>query len=144
MDEAMTPPTARHDLVELLGTVSRAMTREPGGGIAGGAGERRARHPGRVRGKAGALVVQGGRVVGVVTIPTWSVAGHRPSTRAGFLRPNHETRDWSVADVMTETAVVASAGEPLVAAVLRMDEARVDRLPVVEPEGRPIGILARG
>jgi CBS domain-containing protein len=44
---------------------------------------------------------------------------------------------------MTETAVVASPGESLVDAVLRMDESRVGRLPVVDPDGRPIGILAR-
>jgi CBS-domain-containing membrane protein len=90
-----------------------------------------------------APVVHGGRVVGVVT--TADLVGRRTSAQdtGPFLRPHHEARDWSVADVMTETAVMASPGEPLVAAILRMDEARVDRLPVVDPDGRAIGILAR-
>jgi len=44
MDEAMAL-TAWHDFVELLGTVQRGDDREPGGGVAGGADERRARHP---------------------------------------------------------------------------------------------------
>jgi len=90
-----------------------------------------------------APVVHGGRVVGVVT--TADLVGRRTSAQdtGPFLRPHHEARDWSVADVMTETAVMASPGEPLVAAILRMDEARVDRLPVVDPDGRPIGILTR-
>ena len=42
MDKALTPPRARHDLVQLLATVNRAMTQKPGGGVPGGAGERRA------------------------------------------------------------------------------------------------------
>ena len=90
-----------------------------------------------------APVVHGGRVVGVVT--TADLVGRRTSAQdtGPFLRPHHEARDWSVVDVMTETAVMASPGEPLVAAILRMDEARVDRLPLIDPDGRPIGIHAR-
>ena len=70
-----------------------------------------------------APVVHGGRVVGVVT--TADLVGRRTSAQdtGPFLRPHHEARDWSVVDVMTETAVMASPGEPLVAAILRMDEA---------------------
>ena len=142
MDQAMTPQTARHDLVELLGTVNRAMTESPVA-VSPGAPVSVALAILEERGVGGAPVVHGGRVVGVVTIS--DLVGRRtPAQHTGpFLRPHHEARDWSVADVMTETAVVASPGEPLVAAVLRMDEARVDRLPVVDPDGRPIGILAR-
>ena len=142
MDKAMMPPTARHDLVELLGTVSRAMTQSPVA-VSPEAPVSVALAILEERAVGGAPVVQGGRVVGVVTIADL-VGGRTSAQHTGPpLRPNHEARDWSVADVMTETAVVASAGEPLVAAVLRMDEARVDRIPVVGPDGRPIGILAR-
>jgi len=142
MDMAVTPPTAGHDLVALLGTVDEAMTESPVAvspeapvSVALGILDER-----RV---GGAPVVHAGRVVGVVTIA--DLVGRRTSAQqtGPFLRPHHEARDWSVADVMSETAVVASPGEPLVAAILRMDEARVDRLPVVDPDGRPIGILAR-
>jgi CBS domain-containing protein len=44
---------------------------------------------------------------------------------------------------MTKSAVTASADEPLVEAVVRMAKARIDRLPVVDRDGRPVGILAR-
>jgi CBS domain-containing protein len=142
MDNAMTPATAGHDLVELLGRVDEAMTESPVA-VSPEAPVSVALAILDKRRVGGAPVVHGGRVVGVVTIT--DLVGRRASAQqtGPFLRPQHEARDWSVADVMTETAVVASPGEPLVAAVLRMDEARVDRLPVVDPDGRAIGILAR-
>jgi CBS domain-containing protein len=143
MDKAMTPPTAGHDLVELLGTVSEAMTENPVA-VSPEAPVSVALAILDERRVGGAPVVHGGRVVGVVTIT--DLVGRRTSAQhtGPFLRPHHEARDWSVADVMTETAVVASPGEPLVDAVLTMDEAGVDRLPVVGPDDRPVGILARG
>lgn len=141
-DKAVPPPTARDDLVELLGIVNEAMTEsvvevspEAPVSVALAILDRH-----RV---GGAPVVHAGRVVGVVTIP--DLVGRRTSAQhtGPFLRPDHEAREWSVADVMSEIAMVASPGEPLVAAVLRMGEARVDRLPVMNPNGRPIGILTR-
>ena len=79
-DKAVPPPTARDDLVELLGIVNEAMTEsvvevspEAPVSVALAILDRH-----RV---GGAPVVHAGRVVGVVTIPTWSVAGHRHSTR---------------------------------------------------------------
>jgi CBS domain-containing protein len=142
MDRAMTPSTARHDLIELLGTVDRAMTKSlvvlsPEAPVSVALAIL------HEHGVGGAPVVHGGRVVGIVT--GTDLVGRRISAQhtGPFLRPHHEARDWTVADVMTETAVVASPGESLVDAVLRMDESRVGRLPVVDPDGRPIGILAR-
>jgi len=44
---------------------------------------------------------------------------------------------------MTESPLTASSDEPLVDAVVRMARARIDRLPVVDHDGRSIGILAR-
>jgi CBS domain-containing protein len=142
MDRAMTRSTARHDLIELLGTVDRAMTKSlvvlsPEAPVSVALAIL------HEHGVGGAPVVHGGRVVGVVT--GTDLVGRRISAQhtGPFMRPQHEARDWTVADVMTETAVVASPGESLVDAVLRMDESRVGRLPVVDPDGRPIGILAR-
>jgi CBS domain-containing protein len=39
--------------------------------------------------------------------------------------------------------VTASPDEPLIEAVVRMARARIDRLPVVDRDGRPVGIVAR-
>jgi CBS domain-containing protein len=44
---------------------------------------------------------------------------------------------------MSESVVVAGAEEPLVEAAIKMDDRGVDRLPVVDVDGRPVGILAR-
>jgi CBS domain-containing protein len=44
---------------------------------------------------------------------------------------------------MSKSVCVATADEPLVEAVIEMDDRGVDRLPVVDADGRPVGILAR-
>ena len=44
---------------------------------------------------------------------------------------------------MSHTVIVASPDEPLGAAVVKMDDAGVDRLPLVDDDGRPVGIVAR-
>ncbi|HZD01780.1 MAG TPA: CBS domain-containing protein [Actinomycetes bacterium] len=44
---------------------------------------------------------------------------------------------------MTVEPVVVAAEQPLVEAALLMDERRVNRLPVVDGQGRPVGISAR-
>jgi CBS domain-containing protein len=94
-------------------------------------------------GVGGAPVVDHERVEGVVTIS--DLEAPRPYAReTGPLhRPHSGGSEWQVRDVMTESAVTASPEEPLVEAVVRMARARVDRLPVVDRDGRPIGIVAR-
>jgi CBS domain-containing protein len=94
-------------------------------------------------GVGGAPVVDHERVDGVVTIS--DLAAPRPyALETGpFHRPHGGGSEWHVRDVMTESPVTASPEEPLVEAVVRMARARVDRLPVVDRDGRPIGILAR-
>jgi CBS domain-containing protein len=44
---------------------------------------------------------------------------------------------------MTESPLTASPDEPLTEAVVRMARAHIDRLPVIDRDGRLIGILAR-
>lgn len=94
-------------------------------------------------GVGGAPVVEQDRVVGVVTISDLA-APHPYARETGpFLRPRNGGTEWHVRDLMTESAVTASADEALIDAVVRMAKARIDRLPVVDRVGRPLGILAR-
>jgi len=94
-------------------------------------------------GVGGAPVVEQDRVVGVVTISDLA-APHPYARETGpFLRPRNRGTEWHVRDLMTESAVTASADEPLIDAVVRMARARIDRLPVVDRAGRPLGIVAR-
>jgi hypothetical protein len=108
-DKAVPPPTARDYLVELLGIVNEAMTEsvvevspEAPVSVALAILDRH-----RV---GGAPVVHAGRVVGVVTIT--DLVGRRTSAQhtGPFLRPNHEAREWSVADVMSEIAMDITRG----------------------------------
>jgi CBS domain-containing protein len=140
MDEAMAL-TARYDLVELLDTVNGAMT-ESLVAVSPEAPVSVALAILEEHGVCGVPVVLGGRLVGIVTIA--DLVDRRTSAQhtSPFLRPHHEGRDWRVADVMAEPwwhhrgnrSSRPSSG---------MDDARVDRLPVVDPGGRPIGVLAR-
>jgi CBS domain-containing protein len=95
------------------------------------------------QGVGGAPVVDHERVEGVVTISDLA-APHPYARETGpFLRPHNGGAEWQVRDLMTDNAVTASQDEPLIEAVVRMARARVDRLPVVDRDGRPVGIVAR-
>jgi CBS domain-containing protein len=132
----------RSELAEALGTVDGAMTKSvvsvSRNMPASEALAYLIRH-----GVGGAPVVEGDRVVGVVT--TSDLAAPHPYARetGPFLRPHNGGAEWQVRDLMTESPVTASPDEPLVDAVVRMARARIDRLPVVDHDGRSIGILAR-
>jgi CBS domain-containing protein len=95
------------------------------------------------RGVGGAPVVDHEQVEGVVTIS--DLVAPRPYARetGPFHRPHGGGSKWRVKDVMTQSAVTASPQEPLLEAVVRMARERIDRLPVVDRDGRPIGIVAR-
>lgn len=97
----------------------------------------------RRHGVGGAPVVEAGRVVGVATVSDLTALAPRPHATGPFLRPLRGRPDWSVRDVMTQSVIVAAQDDRLADAVVRMDDARVDRLPVVDRDGRPVGILAR-
>ena len=142
MAAGTTSRAARSELAEALGTVEGSMTRSVVCvSRAMPAGEALAyllRH-----GVGGAPVVEQDRVVGVVTISDLA-APHPYARETGpFLRPRNGGSEWQVRDLMTESAVTASADEPLVDAVVRMARARIDRVPVVDGDGRPVGIVAR-
>jgi len=94
-------------------------------------------------GVGGAPVVEHERVVGVITISELQSPHPYAHETGPFLRPHKGGSQWQVTDLMTKTAITAFPDEPLVDAVVRMTTARVDRLPVVDRDGRPIGIVAR-
>ena len=97
----------------------------------------------RNHGVGGAPVVEAGRLVGIATVSDLVALAPRAHATGPFLRPLRNRPEWCVRDVMSESVVVTGAEEPLVEAAIKMDDRGVDRLPVVDVDGRPVGILAR-
>jgi CBS domain-containing protein len=132
-------------LLRLLGTVGDAMTSRVvalAADLPADVAVRRLEHAG----VSGAPVVEGGRVVGVATVRDLltPVALPPPAMTSGpFLRREQLVARFRVADLMSGEPFVARADWPLGRAVLVMDETGVNRLPVVDRDGRPVGILTR-
>jgi CBS domain-containing protein len=131
-------------LAELLGTVRQAMTTAvltlpPDMRISDAIAMLR-RH-----GVGGAPVLDAGRLIGVVTEADLFAHAQRGQSSAPILRPGNRGQDWCVRDVMSARGPSAACvDEPLTKAVVRMDERGVDRMPVVDPRLRTVGILSRG
>jgi len=96
-------------------------------------------------GVAGAPVLEGERIVGVLTLRDLleREGGPTTQTHGPFLRGERRLANLTVADVMTRDVVVASADWPLTRAIEAMESSGVNRLPVVDEQGRAVGILAR-
>jgi CBS domain-containing protein len=138
MDEHMD----RERLMDLLGTVRRAMSTSvvnlsPDTPSLEAVGILRRHRVG------GAPVVENGRIVGVATESDLLAFAPHAQTTGPFLRPRQHHTEWCVGDAMTRTVIVASPDEPLGEAVVKMHDAGVDRLPVVDDDGQPVGIIAR-
>jgi len=134
----------RREVGRRFGSVGEAMTRrvltfEPGMRASDAALRLAA------EGIAGGPVVEGGRVVGVLTLrDLLEREGHVAAQTSGpFLRGERHLAKLTVRDVMTAEVVTVRAGDPLVRAIELMDRAGVNRLPVVDEQERPVGILAR-
>ena len=97
----------------------------------------------RRRRVGGAPVVENGRVIGVATESDLLAFAPHAQTTGPFLRPRQRRTEWCVRDAMTRTVIVASPDKPLGAAVVKMIDAGVDRLPVVDENGQPVGVVAR-
>ena len=142
MTQQLTIRPERSELVDALGTVGDAMTRTvisvPPDLSASEALAQLYRS-----GVGGAPVVEHERVEGVMTIADLTTP--RPYARepGPFFRSNSRNSEWKVRDLMTQSALTASPDEPLGEAVVRMARARIDRLPVVDRDDRPLGIVAR-
>lgn len=132
-------------LDEVLGTAGDAMTRS----VVTVEADLRAADAALLldrEGVSGAPVVREGAVVGVITLRDLleRAAQHgTPHTTGPFLRFDRLLTDVKVEDVMTREVAVVRPDSSLAAAVVLMDEAHVNRLPVVDVRGRPVGILAR-
>jgi predicted transcriptional regulator len=98
-------------------------------------------------GISGAPVARGGHVVGVVTLrdlfAAVAIDERARRTTGPFLRREHELATYRVGELMTHQPAVARARWPLIRAVAFMVEMGVNRLPVVDDNGRAVGILAR-
>ncbi len=96
-------------------------------------------------GVAGGPVVDGGKVVGVITLRDLIEREGLPApqTHGPWLRGERRLAGLTVGDVMTKEVFTARTDWPLTRAVILMDEVRVNRLPVLDEGGRPVGILAR-
>jgi CBS domain-containing protein len=95
---------------------------------------------------SGAPVLDHGRVVGVVTLRDLLgpvLADGPVQTTGPFHRHEHQLAGYQVRELMTAEPVTARADSPLAEAVVSMDQAGVNRIPVVDSGGRPVGILTR-
>lgn len=88
-----------------------------------------------------------GHVVGVVSeadlLPRVEVAddaGRRLRRRRAFAR---KARALRAAELMTAPPITIAADEPVATAARKLDAAKVKRLPVVDAEGRLMGIVSR-
>ena len=130
-----------------LGTVGEAMTRDVVLLAADMTAEMALR---RLDQKAvsGAPVVDHGRVVGVVTrrdllVPT--LLDDPTGSLAAMAGQRHAPRlvRFRVGELMSDEPVTAQPDCPLVQAVRTMIEHGVNRLPIVDRAGRPLGVLTR-
>jgi CBS domain-containing protein len=133
-------------LERLLGTVGEAMTNQVVALAAETPADVALRRLERAR-VSGAPVLDRDRVVGVVTVG--DLLGPALTEDAGaqttgpFHRHEHHLTRWRVGELMTAEPVTARADWPLAQAVEAMDRAGINRLPVIDPNGRPTGILTR-
>jgi CBS domain-containing protein len=131
------------DLERRLGTVAEAMTSEVVLLEADTPAEVAVRRLERTW-VSGAPVTDHGRLVGVITVrDLLAPLSGDTQTSGPFLRSEHHLAGLRVRDLMTPEAATARAEWPLGRAVRRMVEVGVNRLPVLDAAGRPVGILTR-
>ena len=95
---------------------------------------------------SGAPVIDHGRVVGVVTLRDLLapvLADGSIQTTGPFHRHEHCLARYRIRELMTADPVTIRTGSTLAEAVVAMDQAGVNRVPVVDAAGRPVGILTR-
>jgi CBS domain-containing protein len=142
MTATLSPATS---LERLFGTVGEAMTAKVVALQADTPADVAIRRLEHLR-LSGAPVVDHGWVVGVVTLRDLLapvLADGPVQTTGPFHRHEHHLTGYRVRELMTAEPVCARADAPLAAAVLSMDQAGVNRVPVVDTGGRPVGILTR-
>ena len=95
---------------------------------------------------SGAPVVHHGRVAGVITlrdllVPT--LLDHPRNAPNGHAPNGRRLAGLRVRDLMSDDPVTARPESPLLQAMQTMVDSGVNRLPVVDQEGRPLGLLTR-
>jgi acetoin utilization protein AcuB len=143
----MSPGTLREAIEALLGTVDNVMQRSvvvlrPDQPIGEAARELER------SGVSGAPVVEGTRVVGIVSLrDLFEAAGvQEPVATSGPWRRYERHLDASkksVAEAMTRTVETLPAGATIATAAGLMRERKINRIPIVDPEGHVMGIVAR-
>jgi len=84
------------------------------------------------------------RVLGVLSIDDlraalpFDVSLRTPASNAQA----ESAREWCVGDLMTHAPVTLREGDPLAAAAEKMAERRIGCLPIVDPNGRLVGLLS--
>lgn len=98
---------------------------------------------------AAPVVDAGGHVVGVVSeadlLHKVEAVGDERHRRilGGLRRPDAKAHAAVAADLMTAPAVVVEPATSVVAAARRLETERIKRMPVVDAEGRLVGIVSR-
>ena len=132
-------------LEHLLGTVGEAMTPQVVSLQVDTPADVALRRLARAK-VSGAPVVDRGRVAGVVTVRDLLVpalADGRVQTTGPFHRHQHHLTGYRVRDLMTTDPISAGTDWPLARAIAAMDLVGINRVPVVDHAGRPVGILTR-
>jgi CBS domain-containing protein len=91
---------------------------------------------------SGVPVVEHGILVGMLSMTDLGIRG-APKTTGPFLRQEQRFADVEVRHLMTRNVVTADPDWPLASAAKTMVNESVNRLPVVDALGRPVGIITR-
>ncbi len=97
----------------------------------------------RMHGVSALPVVDRGKLVGIVTVTDLMLKEFRPTVRQRYEGVTSADGELTAGSLMTRKVVTVAAADPVVTAVRLMFEHRVNRLPVVDGEGRLIGIVSR-
>jgi predicted transcriptional regulator len=130
---------------QLLGTVGETMRRDVVL-LAADMEAERAVHQLERKAISGAPVIDRGRVVGVITlrdllVPT--LLDHPGNSPNGHSTYGHRLAGLRVHDLMSGDPLTARPDWPLLRAIQTMVDSGVNRLPVVDQNDRPLGLLTR-
>ena len=143
MNARVAERSPRFELVGALGPVGQAMSRDivvlaPDTHVGEALALMECKHA------TGGLVVEAGRIIGIVGIPDLLEVRSLVWRTGGTLwGPGRGHTGWRVADVMASCASVVSPTDPLALALVKLDDGQLDVLPVVDRGGKPIGLLSR-
>jgi CBS domain-containing protein len=86
-------------------------------------------------------VVDGGKVVGIVTLGDLREARPSPATSLSIYELNYLLSKLTVGEVMTHTPYTVTLDTPIQVAARIMLDRKVGGLPVVDAQWRPLGII---